>query len=65
MYTIWDYQVSCEIFALPYCSKVIYPKSLYISCTVRIFYGTEIEIWAGFGLVDNTERKNEPIMSNF
>ena len=28
------------------------------------FYGTEIEIWAGFGLVDNTE-ENEPIMSNF
>ena len=26
-------------------------KSLYISRTVSIFYGTEIEIWAGFGMV--------------
>ena len=30
-------------------------KSLYISRAVSNFYGTEIEIWAGFG----------PIMSNF
>ena len=30
------------------------------------FYGTGIEIWAGFGPVGNTEKKNfGPIMSNF
>ena len=27
------------------------------------FYGTEIEIWAGFGPVGNTEKKIGPIMS--
>ena len=32
-------------------------KSLYISREVSNFYGTEIEIWAGFGLVGNTEKK--------
>jgi hypothetical protein len=37
------------------------PKSLYISN----FYGTEIEIWAGFGPVGNTEKKFGPILSNF
>ena len=26
-------------------------QSLYKSCTVSHFYGTEFEIWAGFGLV--------------
>ena len=30
-------------------------KSLYISSTVSNFYRTEIEIWAGFGPVGNTE----------
>ena len=25
------------------------------------FYGTEIKIWAGFGPVGNTEKKNGPI----
>ena len=39
-------------------------KSLYISCTVSNFYGTEIEIWAGFRPVGST-KKNWPIMSNF
>ena len=29
------------------------------------FYGTEIEIWAGFGPVGNTEKKIGPIMSVF
>ena len=29
------------------------------------FYGTGIEIWAGFGPVGNTEKKFGPIMSNF
>ena len=41
-------------------------KSLYISPAVNCFYGTEYEIWAGFGLVGNTEKKPfGPIMSNF
>ena len=31
-------------------------KSLYISHKVTNFYGTEIEIWAGFGPVGNTEK---------
>ena len=30
-------------------------KSLYISPAVNCFYGTEYEIWAGFGLVGSTE----------
>jgi hypothetical protein len=30
-----------------------------------IFYGTENVILAGFGPVENTEKKFEPIMSNF
>ena len=34
------------------------PKSLYISQEVSNFNGTEIEIWAGFGQVGNTEKKN-------
>jgi hypothetical protein len=29
------------------------------------FYGTGIEIWAGFGWVGITEKKTLPIMSNF
>ena len=33
-------------------------KSLYISRVASNFYGTEIEIWAGFGPVGNTEKKN-------
>ena len=41
-------------------------KSLYISHAVSNFYGTGIEIWAGFGPVGNTEKKSwGPIMSNF
>ena len=33
------------------------PKSLYISCAVSNFYGAEIEKWADFGPVGNTEKK--------
>ena len=29
------------------------------------YYGKEIEIWAGFGPVGNTEKKFGQIMSNF
>ena len=29
------------------------------------FFGTEIEIWAGFGPGGSTEKKIGPIMSNF
>ena len=30
------------------------------------YYGTEIEIWAGFGLIGSTEKKESgPIMINF
>ena len=36
---------------------MIESKSLHISCAVSNFYGTEIEIWAGFGLVGNSEKK--------
>ena len=42
------------------------PKSLYRSRAGRHFYGTENEIWAGFGPVGDTEKKNwGPIMTNF
>ena len=33
-------------------------KSLYISREVSNIYGTEIEIWAGFGPDGSTEKKN-------
>ena len=46
-------------------SGMIVSKSLYISLAVSNFYETEIEIWAGFGSVGNTEKKIGPIMSNF
>ena len=35
-------------------AKDLQPKPLYRSH----FYGTEYEIWADFGLVDNTEKNN-------
>ena len=35
----------------------ILAKSLHRSCTWRHFYGTENEIWIGFGPVVNTEKK--------
>ena len=40
-------------------------KSLYISRAVSNCYGTEMEIWAGFGPVGNIEKNLGPIMSNF
>ena len=43
----------------------IHPKSFYVSRAVSNFHVTEIEIWAGFGPVGSTEKKIEPIMSNF
>ena len=42
-----------------YCSYNLY------SCLVSNFYRTEIEIWAGFGPVGNTEKNIGPIMNNF
>ena len=38
---------------------LLYPKSLYRSRAGRHFYGTENEIWAGFGPVGITEKKLE------
>ena len=37
----------------------MHTKSLYISRAVSNFYGTEIEIWAGFGPVGNNEKYGE------
>ena len=34
-------------------------KPLYISRAVSNFYGTEIEIWAGFGPVENTKKMGQ------
>ena len=36
-----------------------------VSHTVRIFYGTEIEIWAGFGLVGSTEKSGTLLRTVF
>ena len=38
---------------------------LYRNHAGRHLYGTENIIWAGFGLIGNTEKKFGPIMSNF
>ena len=46
---------------LPY----FYAKSLYISQAVSNFYGTEIEIWAGFGPVGITEKKIWAFLGRF
>ena len=35
---------------------IIVGSALYISCAVSNFYGTEIEIWAGFGPVGSTKK---------
>ena len=41
-------------------------KALYISQAVKQFYGTEFEIFVGFGLVGSTENcQTEPIISYF
>ena len=45
--------------------KYLQAKLLYRSLAGRHFYGTENEIWAGFGLVGNTEKNWGPIMGNF
>ena len=37
---------------------MVYAKSLYRSPEGSHFYGTEYEIWADFGPVGNTEKKN-------
>ena len=39
------------------CKYISQTKSLYRSRAGRHFYGTENEIWAGFGPVGNTEKK--------
>ena len=39
------------------------PKSLSIITALSNFHGTEIEIWAGFGPVGNTEKTSGVIMS--
>ena len=41
---------------LPF-DKFLDARALYISRAVSNLYGTEIEIWAGIGLVGNTEKK--------
>jgi hypothetical protein len=46
-------------------AKFTLGTKVHISCAESHFYGTEIEIWAGFGLVGNTEKRIEPIMSHF
>ena len=38
-------------------STVIEPKSLERSPAVGDFYGTRIEIWAGFGPIGSTEKR--------
>ena len=58
--TEFDNMQVMRIFAL------MESKSLYRSHAGRHFYGTENVIWAGFGLIGNTEKKKfGPIMSNF
>ena len=37
------------------CTQQCQSKSLHITCAVNTFYGTEFEIWAGFGPVGSTE----------
>ena len=39
--------------------------SLYISRTVSNFYGTGIEIWAGFGPDENTDKKMGRLWATF
>ena len=44
---------------------MVQTKSSYISRAESNFYGTEIEIWAGFGPIGNTEKKFGPILIIF
>ena len=46
-------------------TSVLYSKSLYISSTMSIFYGIQIEIWTGLGPDGITKKKFWLIMSNF
>ena len=46
----------CSLFAC----YVVQPKSLYISPELSHFYGTEYEIWAGFGPVGSTLQMFSP-----
>ena len=43
----------------------MHTKSLWISCVVSNFYGTEIEIWSGYGEVGNTEKKLGQLWATF
>ena len=54
MYCLQCFAVKLNVFN----HSVAHTKSLYISHAVSNFYGTEMEIWAGFGPVDITEKKN-------
>ena len=47
----------CKVFHISVDSQ---PKSLYINWAVSNFYGTEIEIWVGFGqeVAENEGEKN-------
>ena len=44
---------------------LIWPKSLYKSCTGRHFYGRENKIWDGFGLDGNTEKNGDWLWATF
>ena len=50
---------SCLFFQGLFAQKVSLSqlRSLYLSRAVSNFYGTEIEIWAGFGPVGSTDKK--------
>ena len=43
----------------------LFPKSSYISRVVSNFYGIEIEIWAGFGMVGNTGKELGRLWATF
>ena len=51
------YKINLYIFRRFKYIEVFESKSLYRSRAGRHFYGTENEIWAGFGPVSNTEQK--------
>ena len=40
-------------------------KAIYISCALKHFYGTEFEIWVGFGLVGSTENCQTELIISF
>ena len=57
-YAFTRFLVLCKSFCFSSLRKlnIMKPKSLYRSRAGRHFYGTENEIWAGFGPVGNTEK---------